>query len=142
MNRLSIKGFSLVEILAIITIASVLSLMIAPRLTLFHSDVLKSKSTLTSALSLARQLAIFSSQPNDLIQLSLQNNAISIRKNNIDIKSLGIIYPKLLNQGITHKPDNLLLTFNALGETQTTTISLVSSQSNETVVIYKTGYLE
>lgn len=141
-NQLSYKGFTLVEILSIITIVSVLSIAIIPRFVLFHSSVSESKANLIGALTTARQVAIFASEQSSPIQFILQENTMSIRKKDKDIKYSGIIYPNRLGKNIKHTPETLVLTFNTLGETQQVNITLNSNIMSESIVVYSTGYVQ
>lgn len=142
MSQSHLKGFTLVEILAIITIVGSLSVVITPRLPLFHSSLNESKTTLINSLTIARQIAMFSSEQNDQVRFILQNNTIRIRKGDVDIKHSGVSYSDHLGQGIKHTPETLVLHFNTLGETQKTKITLSANTHSESVEVHSTGYIQ
>lgn len=136
------KGFTLVEILAVITTVSVISVVILPRLSLSNPTVNESKASLITALTTARQLAMFSSDKTNSVQFILDNNTMSIRKGNQDVTSAGINYPNSLHADVEHSPASILVNFNTLGETKGTNITLHIGDKTESVIVHPTGYIQ
>jgi len=136
------KGFSLIELLAIITIMGVLSVLVIPRLSFTQPDLFQSRVHLVQALNTARHTALFSSTRADRVQLSLSNNTISIRKNMVDINRSGVHYSNILLGNVRHEPQSILLSFNNLGETQAKKISLFLGDQREDIVIHSTGFVQ
>ena len=134
------KGFSLIELLAVITIIGVLSVFVIPRLGLIKTN--SPTASLVSAINLARSLALYSSNREESIQLLLANNIISVRKNNIDIAAMGFDYPKSIPSDVRHEPQSVLLSFNTLGETQSTTILFIAANAEHSITVHATGYAE
>jgi len=87
-------------------------------------------------------MAMFSTEPDAEVQFILSENTITIRKNNNNSNDLSIYYTNTISKNIQHKPNNLILRFNSLGETQKTKINLSSINSEALVNIYSTGYIE
>ena len=87
-------------------------------------------------------MAMFSTEPDAEVQFILSENTITIRKNDNNSNDLGIYYTNTISKNIQHKPNNLILRFNSLGETQKTKINLSSINSEALVNIYSTGYIE
>jgi len=119
-----------------------MSIVIIPRLSFSPSSLNETKINLINALTSARQMAMFSAKPNTQLQFVLSDNMMSIRNNNKVIKHLGNLYRGNINQQITHIPENLILNFNSVGETQKTKIILRSKTDEESLVIYSTGFIQ
>ena len=141
MKNRGLQGFSLLELLAVLVIVGSLSVFVLPHFN-FSSHSSMTLATFSQAVKTARSVSLYSINGQEELVLFMQGNKISIRKNDIDISTLGISYPTSTGDATLQAPKSLVLRFNTLGETQTKELVFVAKAEEIRATIHSTGFLE
>lgn len=124
----SVKGFTLIELVAVMILVGVLSVVLFSRLGAVHTASIQSgRDDLIAALFFAQQQAMMRSN----ITLVLTANSVSVNENNIPIKVSSDFYPLTMPAGVTLTPATL--TYDKLGRTAATDITLTGSGNSSGV---------
>jgi MSHA pilin protein MshC len=130
------RGFTLVELITVIILVSIMSVTLFSRLGSVSSANLQAgRDDLIAALFFAQQAAMARSN----IQLVLTTNSVSVTENGTPIIVHSKGYPLSFPSGVTTSAATL--TYDKLGRTTATTISLVSTGgASATITVEDTGY--
>lgn len=134
------RGFTLVELVAVLIILSILSAVAANRFADGDtSQVLTSRDDLIAALILAQQLAMARDSGANPVQLTTSASSINVTENGTDLLYGGIQFPLVLPSGVTLAPA-LTLDYNKLGQTSATSFSVSKGAASATVTLSASGY--
>lgn len=127
MKRLQF-GFTLIELIAVMILAGVLSITLFSRLgSVGTAPIQSGRDDLIAALFFAQQTAMM--RPG--ITLEITANAISVKENNNSIAVSSDHYPLVMPKGVTLSP--VILTYDKLGRTTATNITLTGSGNSSGV---------
>lgn len=119
-------GFSLVELITVVILLGVISVSLFSRLDVTRTSAIQSsRDDLIAALFFAQQQAMMRSN----ISLVVTANRISVNENNAAIP--GTSYPLTVPAGVALTP--VTLTYDKLGRTTATTITLTGSGNSSGV---------
>ena len=130
------KGFTLVELVCVLVLASVVSITLASR---FNSvttsaSIQTSRDDLIAALFFAQQTAM----ARDNISLVVTAGAVSVKESGTPIVLNNKFYPLSFPTGVTATPATF--TYDKLGRTTAGSVTLSKSGTSVTVTVEATGY--
>ena len=130
------RGFTLIELIAVIILISIMSVTLFSRLGSVNSaNIQAGRDDLIAALFFAQQTAMARSN----IQLVLTTNSVSVTENGTPIKVHAQGYPLALPSGVTVTP--MTLTYDKLGRTTTATIALSATGGlSASITLEASGY--
>lgn len=133
------KGFTLVELVAVIILVGILSVVLFSRLGAVHTAAIQSgRDDLIAALFFAQQQAMMRSD----ITLELTANSVSVNENGTPIKVSSDFYPLTVPAGVSLPA--LTLSYDKLGRTTRTSIVLTGSGNSSgvsaTIQVETSGY--
>ncbi len=136
--RKAVQGFTLIELITVIILIGIISITLFSRIDSVKStNILAGRDDLIAALFFAQQTAMARSN----IQLVLTTNSVSVNENGTPIRVHAQGYPLNFPSGVTAVPSPLTLTYDKLGRTTATTISLSGTGGlNASVTIEASGY--
>lgn len=118
------RGFTLIELVTVIVLVGVVSIALFSRLgSAGTAPVQSGRDDLIAALFFAQQQAMMRSD----ITLVLTANSVSVNENGIPIEVSSDFYPLTMPAGVTLTPATLTLTYDKLGRTAATDITLTGS---------------
>jgi len=132
-------GFTLLELIAVITILGVLSVVLFSRINAVGaSRVQASRDDVIAALFFAQQLAMSRSN----IQVTVSGTAIDVRENGASVKVDSNFYPLNMPTGISLNPSASTFTYDKLGRTTAGSIQIQTSDGaySVNVNLETTGY--
>jgi len=132
-------GFTLIELIAVITLLGVLSVVLFSRISsIGASRVQASRDDVIAALFFAQQLAMSRSN----IQVIISSGSIDVTQNGASIKLDSNFYPLAMPAGISLSASSSNISFDKLGRTASNTIQIQSSDGSFTanVNVETTGY--
>lgn len=125
-------GFTLLELIAVITLLGVLSVVLFSRINAVGaSRVQASRDDVIAALFFAQQLAMSRSD----IQVAVSSSAIDVRENGISVKLDSSFYPLNMPTGISLNPSAPTFSYDKLGRTSSGSIQVQSADGAYTVQI-------
>lgn len=123
------RGFTLIELIAVIILISIMSITLMSRLDSIKStNIQAGRDDLIAALFFAQQTAMARNN----IQLVLTTNSVSVTENGTPIKVHAQGYPLALPSGVTVTP--MTLSYDKLGR-------IVGSLTSTTITLSGTGGL-
>lgn len=130
------RGFTLIELIAVIILISIMSVTLMSRLdSIKSSNIQAGRDDLIAALFFAQQTAMARSN----VQLVLSTNSVSVTENGVPIKVHAQGYPLAFPSGVTTTP--VTLSYDKLGRTTATTISLSATGGLSAVIqLEASGY--
>ena len=137
-QRHAAQGFTLIELITVIVILGVLSFFMLPRLNISDSSLLSSRDSLVAAANHAQQIAMARDSAANPITLVVNTNSVDVRENGISVNLPGVEYPIAFENGVSATSGSGVLSFDKLGRTTSTTISLNGGAA--TVTIEASGY--
>jgi MSHA pilin protein MshC len=132
-------GFTLVELIAVITLLGVLSVVLFSRInSVSASRVQASRDDVIAALFFAQQLAMSRSN----IQLTVSANSINVTENGNSIKLDSSFYPLVMPGGISLTATRSNFSYDKLGRTSPGVIQIQTSDGaySISVNVEITGY--
>lgn len=133
------RGFSLVELLAVIIILSVLTFVAAPRFLNLNTDLQTSRDDLVAALFYAQQIAMARDRATNPVQLVTTSTTLSVTENAVALLNGGTQYPLLLPSGVTVTARTL--NYDKLGRIPAaTSFTLTRGSDTLTVQVSGSGY--
>lgn len=122
----NVRGFSLIELIAVMILLGILSITLFSRLGPVNSAAVQSgRDDIIAALFFAQQTAMMRSNGGN-IKLVLESNSVSVTENDVPIQLAG--YPLTLPTGVS--ASSHLFVFDKLGRTTAATIILTGSGNN------------
>ncbi|RYY75993.1 MAG: type II secretion system protein [Gammaproteobacteria bacterium] len=129
------RGFTLIELITVIILISILSVTLFSRLgSVGTANLQAGRDDLIAALFFAQQTAMARSN----VQLILTTNAVSVTENGTPIIVHSRGYPLNFPNGVTTSAQTL--TYDKLGRTTATTITLSASGASALVTVEASGY--
>ena len=132
------KGFSLVELVAIVVLLGVLAATTLPRLIPSSTyQIAATRGIVVTAFNAAQQLAMTRDDP---VQLVVSGSQIDVRLNSVSVRTAGTQYPQsiLPSQTITPATFN----FDRLGQPDSSgTLTISQGSSNISVEVTPTGHV-
>lgn len=132
-------GFTLVELIAVITLLGVLSVVLFSRIGNINSSrVLASRDDVIAAFFFAQQLAMSRSN----IQLTVSSGSINVTENGTSIKLDSNSYPLTMPSGISLSATPASFTYDKLGRTSAGVIQVRTNDSSYSINVNVeiTGY--
>jgi MSHA pilin protein MshC len=131
------RGFTLIELIAVMVIVGVMSVSLSSRLGSMNSTKIQAgRDDLIAALFFAQQTAMARSG----IQLIVTTNAVSVTENGTPIIVHSQAYPLSFSSGVTATTP-LVFTYDKLGRTTAAVITLAGTGGfGATVTVEASGY--
>lgn len=137
MNRQA--GFTLLELVMVITLLGILSISAYSRFADEDTFAVRvEQESLIAALNQAQQLAIIG----QTVQFVISSSSVyRVRSGGVDFSLGGIAYPRTIHRDISLSPTSLTLSYDSLGRTSATTITLNSATGGAlSVCLENSGY--
>ncbi|GAB1266084.1 hypothetical protein NBRC116493_17020 [Aurantivibrio infirmus] len=131
-------GFSLVELITVLVIVSALSFVVLPRLRISDSSLLTSRDKIVAALTHAQQIAMARDSASNPITFVVSANSVDVRENGSSVDLPGVDYPLAFANGVSATAGTGTLSYDKLGRTSATVISLNNGQV--TITVEASGY--
>ncbi|ACE85693.1 type II secretion system protein [Cellvibrio japonicus] len=134
------KGFTLIELIAVMVLLGTLSVVLFSRLGGINTaGVQGSRDDIIAAFSLAQQLAMARGG----ISLEIQENSVSVNQDNVPV-NIGY-YPLEMPNGIRLSSEQsgqpaTVFVFDRLGKTQAGLVTVSGSGVSATITVESTGY--
>lgn len=133
------NGFTLVELIAVLTLLGVLSVVLMTRMDgVGASRVQASRDDVIAALFFAQQLAMSESN----VRVLVSANSIDVQRNNVSVSLDSNFYPLTVPNGIQLDSSSSQFSYDKLGRTTAGTIQVQSTDGrySATVRLEVTGY--
>lgn len=133
------SGFTLVELIAVLTLVGVLSVVLMSRMSGFSaSHVQASRDDVIAAFFFAQQLAM--SENN--VQVLVTANAIDVQRNNVSMRLGSDFYPLTMPSDITLTSSSAQFVYDKLGRTSAGNIQVQTTDGrySSQVQLEATGY--
>lgn len=132
------KGYSLVELIAVILLVSILSAVALSRSDNGVFRLQAARDDVIAGLFYAQQIAIARGDAST-IQFVSGGSSVTVRENGADLTG-AVGYPLSLPAGMSLSP-TATLSYDKLGRTATTTFTLTDTSGNSaTITVEATGY--
>ncbi|WP_347330943.1 type II secretion system protein [Marinimicrobium locisalis] len=135
------RGFSLIELIAVIIVLGIISVVALPRF--YSTDVAAVQSardqTLT-AFSTAQQLAMARASDANPIQITVSANSLNVTENGNSVTATGSPYPITLPQGVTITGGTGSYAFDKLGRTSEGQLVIARGSTSATINVEASGY--
>ncbi|MGH1486118.1 MAG: pilus assembly FimT family protein [Cellvibrionaceae bacterium] len=139
-SSVRIAGFTLVELIAVIVIASVFFITLSLRFPNNNTQMILAKNQVLSSLRYARQIALSRAQTDSSVSFILSSNLIDLREGSISVTLPDDVFPIVLPEGITVVQGAGIYIFDRLGNTTANTIRLSDGENLEDIVVSEGGY--
>lgn len=139
-QRYNQKGFSLVELIAVMIITGVLATAVSVRFTPTDINLQAAKSDVLAALFFARETAMARGDGNASVTFIATNSTVDVRVNNVSISSPAQSYPLTLKTSVSISAGTGVLAFNRLGESTAHSLSLTQGDFTDSITISGVGY--
>lgn len=133
------KGFTLIELIAVIVISSVLFIALGNRFTGFTFTVQAGRDDVVAALFYAQQIAMARDSIDNPVQFIAAVDSIDIRENGVSLSN----YPLKLPNGVAITSGDATLNYDKLGRVNTATdilIVLGAADASATITVDPSGY--
>ena len=133
------NGFSLVELIAVLTILGVLSVVLMVRMDgVGASRVQASRDDVIAALFFAQQLAMSESN----VRVLVSANSIDVQRNNVSVSLDSSFYPLVMPSDVQLNSSSAQFSYDKLGRTSAGSIQVQTSDGrySATVRLEATGY--
>jgi prepilin-type N-terminal cleavage/methylation domain-containing protein len=133
-------GFSLVELVAVLVIASVVFVIAIAKLPENNLSILRSKNDVIMTIRYARQLALIRAQTDTTFSVIISSSSIDLREDNNSLVLPGIRFPLTFPTDLTITQGQGTLYFDRLGNTDETLIQFTDGSYTERVEVTGAGY--
>ena len=133
------KGFTLIELIAVIVILGIISASISSRFA--NTDVFEiqaSRDDTVAALLFAQQVAMARDSASNPIRFVSSGNSITVQENGTNLTNGSLQYPFNLPSGISL--DSVTLNYDKLGRTSATGLTLSKGSNSVEIEISGSGY--
>lgn len=127
-------GFSLIELLTVIIIASILLVFIGNNLGQRGLELQASRDDVVTALFQAQQIAMARQSSSNPVQFISSGSSVDIQENGASVEG----YPLPLPPGVSLSATTL--EYDKLGRTSATVLSLNGSGSSTSITVETSGY--
>ena len=134
-------GFTLVEFIAVMVIASVLFVTLSARLSSNNASLIQAKSELISTLQRARYIALSRAETDSDIAVIVSATTLDLRENTSSADFPDIHYPLALPANVRITQGLGIINFDRLGNTVTTTIELTDEINIQQINLSSGGYV-
>lgn len=133
------RGFTLIELIAVIVLLAVVSISVTSRFTDTGSAVQASRDDVIAALFYAQQIAMARASNANPIRVVATANSISVTENGAPLLHGSVQYPLALNSGVVLAPA-MTLNFDKLGRTNVAAFTLSRNGASLSVSVSDSGY--
>ncbi|MGH1371206.1 MAG: pilus assembly FimT family protein [Cellvibrionaceae bacterium] len=133
------RGFTLIELIAVIVLLAVISISVSSRFTDTGSAVQASRDDVIAALFYAQQIAMARDSNTNPIRVVTSSNSISVTENGVALLHGSAQYPLTLNAGVVLAPA-ITLNYDKLGRTNSSVFTLSRNGVNLSVTVSDSGY--
>jgi prepilin-type N-terminal cleavage/methylation domain-containing protein len=134
------RGFSLIELIAVLVISAVLFAIVLAKLPENNLKILQARTDVTFTLRSARQLALLRSGSGTTFTVVITNRSVDLQENNSSLHFPGYQYPLILPDDVSITQGLGVLNFDDLGNTQATQITIYENSLSETINLNGVGY--
>lgn len=135
------RGFSLLELVAVIVVLSVISVVALPRF--YNTDVAAVQSARDQALTAfftAQQLAMARASDDNPIQITVTENSLNVTESGTSVVAAGSAYPIILPQGVAITSGIGNYDFDKLGRTSAGQLTIERGSTSATINVEASGY--
>jgi len=133
------RGFTLIELIAVIVILSIMSISVASRFSGQGVSVQASRDDVIAALFYAQQIAMARDSATNPIRLVTTATSVNVTENGTPLLHAGVQYPLVLGSGVSLSPASTL-NFDKLGQTTASVFTLSRSGVSATITVSDSGY--
>ena len=133
------RGFTLIELIAVIVLLAVVSISVTSRFTDTGSAVQASRDDLIAALFYAQQIAMARDSNTNPIRVVTTANSISVTENGVALLHGSVQYPLTLTSGVVLAPATTL-NYDKLGRTNASAFTLSRNGVSLSVSVSDSGY--
>lgn len=135
------KGFSLIELIAVIIILGIVSVLVFGRFTNADTAAVQSgRDQVLNALFVAQQLAMVRDAGSDTIQVAITGDSADITENGNSLNRSGVQYPLALPEGVAVTGGTGVYTYDKLGRTTPAVIALSRGGTSASIRLEASGY--
>ncbi len=134
------RGFTLVELIAVIVITGVLLTIVSVRFLNINTDIIRAKFDVIAAFQHARQVALSRADTDIAVSVIVSTNSIDVREGAHSMVFSANYYPLQLPLDITVVVGTGMVVFDRLGGTTANIIQLSNGIQIQTITITDGGY--
>lgn len=135
------KGFSLVELIAVIIVLGVISVVVLPRFANSDSAAVQSaRDQALAALFTAQQIAMARASDDNPIRVTVTADRLNVTEDGSPVTATGGTYPLVLPEGVSISAGTGSYTYDKLGRTQSGQIVLSRGATSATIRVEASGY--
>ncbi len=140
LSNYTARGFSLVELVAVIVIVGVLVITGSTRYSSDGIQLIRAKSDVMAALRHARQIALARARNDTQIVVIASSDSIDVQESAASIRFSDAEYPIRFPSSITLTQGRGRFVFDRLGNTRPDTIQLTDGSTTEQITVAGSGY--
>jgi len=136
------SGFSLIELIAVITLLGIISVVALPRF--YNTDaaaIQSARDQVLSAFFTAQQIAMARASSSNAVQVNVVESGLNVTENGSPAVANGGTYPLTLPEGVAITDGTGTYSFDKLGRTDPGQIVLTRGSTSATVRVEASGYV-
>lgn len=131
------KGFSLIELITVILVIGILAIGVSSRFSSQSNfQVLTTRDDIVAGLFYAQQIALARSAASNSVEFISTGTTIDVQEAGVTIGNG--LYPLALPSGVSLTP--VTLSYNKLGQTAATNLTVTDGQASATIQVSASGY--
>ncbi len=135
------RGFSLIELIAVIIVLGVISFVVLPRFTSTDVAAVQSaRDQVLGALFTAQQLAMARASDDNTLRVIIDADSLNVTENGTSVNQAGANFPLALPSGVTITAGTGTYDYDKLGRTSSAQIVLARGSTSATVNLEASGY--
>ncbi|MDQ2075230.1 prepilin-type N-terminal cleavage/methylation domain-containing protein [Marinimicrobium sp. ABcell2] len=139
MATINNRGFSLIELMAVILVIAVISVVAYPRFTDTNvASVQTGRDQALSVITYAQQIAMARASATNPIEVIVSANSIDVRESGASLRPYADAYPESLPTGVSATPATFQ--FDKLGRTTPSSITFSRGGVTATIQVEASGY--
>lgn len=136
------KGFTLIELIAVIVLMSALAAFVAPQFVALNTfSVQASRDDVIAALASAQQIAMARGSTANSVVFTATSNTVSVTENGTALTLGAVSYPLSLSNGVTLSPTDDIA-FDKLGRTTARVLTLSNGDVSAQINVSASGYAQ